>query len=185
MSDDGGTGPERRDEPERGELTHLDPRGRARMVDVTGKAETARTAVAEGRIRMARATLEAIVEGSVAKGDVEAVARIAGIMGGKRTAELIPLCHVLPGASVSVELIPDPELPGLRVRAEARVAGPTGVEMEALTAASVTLLTVYDMAKALDRGMVLEGIRLVEKQGGRSGRWSASSEEPEPGPGSP
>lgn len=153
-------------------LTHLDAQGRPRMVDVTGKEETHRKAVAEGAIRMAPETLAAIQAGSTPKGDVLQVAQVAGIQGGKRAGELIPLCHVLPGASLSVYLDPDPELPGVRVRAEAEVRGQTGVEMEALTAASISLLTIYDMAKAMDRGMVLEGIRLVSKAGGRSGDWS-------------
>lgn len=154
-----------------GELTHQDSEGRPRMVDVTAKEASRRLARAEGWIRMRPETLQAIREGSTAKGDVLQVARIAGIMGGKRTAELVPLCHVLPGASLAVDLEPDPDLPGVRVRAEARVAGTTGVEMEALTAVSVALLTVYDMAKALDRGMEMGGIRLVRKEGGRSGVW--------------
>ena len=158
-------------------LTHQDPDGRPRMVDVTGKARTARRAVATGSIRMSRATLDAIVEGRSEKGDALQVAELAGIMAGKRTGELIPLCHVLPGASVSVELEADPAIPGVRARAEARYAGRTGVEMEALTAVSVALLTVYDMAKALDRGMVVEGVRLIRKEGGASGEWSASEEE--------
>lgn len=160
-------------EGEEGGLTHLGPRGEARMVDVTGKEETLRVAVAEGRIRMAKATLEAIVAGDAPKGDVLGTARLSGILAAKRTAELIPLCHALPGASTSVELEPDHGLPGIVVRAEARYRGRTGVEMEALTAVSVALLTVYDMAKALDRSMTLEGVRLVSKEGGRSGSWRA------------
>lgn len=152
--------------------THLDEEGRARMVDVTGKDETRRVALAQGRIRMDSRTLEAILGGEIEKGEVLPVARIAGIQAGKRTGELIPLCHVLPGASVSVDIEPDRDLPGLVVRAEAVYAGRTGVEMEALTAVAVTLLTVYDMAKALDRGMVLEEVRLLRKEGGRSGTWS-------------
>lgn len=146
------------------------------MVDVSGKAGTRRRAAAEGAIRMAPATLSAILEGRTPKGDVLQVARIAGIQAGKRTGDLIPLCHMLPGASVAVDLWEDSTLPGIRVRAEASVEGQTGVEMEALTAASVALLTVYDMAKALDRGMSLEGIRLLEKEGGRSGSWVRDSE---------
>ncbi|MEQ9568798.1 MAG: cyclic pyranopterin monophosphate synthase MoaC, partial [Longimicrobiales bacterium] len=149
--------------------THLDERGQARMVDVTGKDETVRRAVAEGRIRMAPATLQALVDGALEKGEAFAVARLAGIQAGKKTADLIPLCHALPGASVTVELEPDPELPGVVVTAEARYRGRTGVEMEALTAVSVALLTVYDMAKALDRGMVVEDVRLRSKEGGASG----------------
>lgn len=159
-------------------LTHLDGRGNARMVDVSEKSETNRKAVAEGAIRMREETLRAIVHGDTAKGDVFQVARIAGIQAGKRTGDLIPLCHVLPGASVSVTLEADPGLPGIRVRAEAGFKGRTGVEMEALTAASVALLTIYDMAKALDRGMILEAIRLVSKEGGQSGSWSAEDGSP-------
>ncbi|HZD04987.1 MAG TPA: cyclic pyranopterin monophosphate synthase MoaC [Longimicrobiales bacterium] len=147
------------------------------MVDVSGKDVTRRTAVATGRIRMAPETLRAIVDGRGPKGDVLQVARLAGIMGGKRTGELIPLCHVLPGASVDVAVEPDETLPGVVVRAEARVTGRTGVEMEALTAVSVALLTVYDMVKALDRGMVLEAVRLLRKEGGRSGTWTAGEDE--------
>jgi cyclic pyranopterin phosphate synthase len=141
------------------------------MVDVSRKGETPRRAVAEGTIRMEPETLSAITGGESPKGDVLQVARIAGIQAGKRSGELIPLCHLLPGASVVVDLEADPDLPGIRVTAEATIQGRTGVEMEALTAVSIALLTVYDMAKAMDRGMVLEGIRLVLKEGGRSGRW--------------
>ena len=153
-------------------LTHIDTKGNPRMVDVSGKADTARTAVAEGRIRMSSDTLDAIRGGTVHKGDVLQVARLAGIMAGKRTADLIPLCHMLPGASIAVELVLDETLPGIVLRAEARITGRTGVEMEALTAVSVGLLTVYDMAKSLDRGMVIEDIRLLRKDGGKSGTWS-------------
>jgi len=152
-------------------LTHLDAEGRARMVDVSDKAETRRRAVASGRIRMAKATLDRILAGNAPKGDVLGVARIAGIQAGKRAGDLIPLCHVIPGASLTVTLEPDADLPGLVVRAEASCAGQTGVEMEALTAAALALLTVYDMAKALDRNMVVEAVRLDLKEGGRSGRW--------------
>jgi len=162
---------------DRPELTHQDPEGRARMVDVTGKTVTERRAVARGRIRMSPGTLDAILEGRTDKGDALQVAELAGILAGKRTGELIPLCHVLPGAAVSAALEPDPELPGVRARAEARYAGRTGVEMEALTAVAVALLTVYDMAKSLDRGMVVEEIRLVRKEGGASGVWTAPEEE--------
>ena len=142
------------------------------MVDVSGKAPSARTAVAEGRIRMSSDTLAAIRGGKVHKGDVLQVARLAGVMAGKRTGDLIPLCHMLPGASITVDLDLDETLPGIVLRAEARITGQTGVEMEALTAVSVGLLTVYDMAKSLDRGMVIEGIRLLRKDGGQSGTWS-------------
>lgn len=154
-------------------LTHLDEAGRARMVDVTAKDETVRRAVARGRIRMAPETLSALVEGTLEKGEALSVARLAGIQAGKKTADLIPLCHALPGASVTVEFEPDPSLPGIVARAEARYRGRTGVEMEALTAVSVALLTIYDMAKARDRGMVVEDVRLERKEGGASGSWSA------------
>jgi cyclic pyranopterin phosphate synthase len=154
-------------------LTHVDAEGRPRMVDVTEKEPTARRALAEGYIVMSADTLRMIVAGETPKGNVIQVAELAGVMGGKKTADLIPLCHALPGASVKVSLVPDDELPGLRARAEARVVDRTGVEMEALTAVSVALLTVYDMAKAVDRGMRIEGVRLLEKEGGRSGSWRA------------
>ncbi len=154
-------------------LTHVGADGEARMVDVSAKAETARLAVAEGRVRMAAATLTAILAGDAKKGDVIGAARIAGIMGAKRTSDLIPLCHPLQLTKVAVDITPDEGLPGLRIRAEARCVGPTGVEMEALTAVSVACLTVYDMAKAIDRGMIIEGIGLIEKHGGKSGAWRA------------
>jgi cyclic pyranopterin phosphate synthase len=154
-------------------LTHLDAEGRANMVDVTSKDVTQRRAVAEGHIEMAKETLDLIVSGQTPKGDPLKVAELAGIMGGKKTADLIPLCHALPGASVEVSLEVDASLPGVRARAVAKVSGQTGVEMEALTAVSVALLTVYDMAKAVDRGMRIGGIRLLEKEGGRSGRFTA------------
>lgn len=153
------------------ELTHLDSQGRARMVDVGGKAETQRVAIALGRIRMNAATLAALRDGTTPKGDVLAVARIAGIMAAKRTAELIPLCHPLALDAVSVEFafVDD----GVEARATASLTGRTGVEMEALTAVSVALLTVYDMAKAIDKAMVIDGVRLIEKRGGKSGDWRA------------
>jgi cyclic pyranopterin phosphate synthase len=154
-------------------LTHVDAEGRATMVDVTSKATTRRVALAEGAIVMEEATLSAILSGRTKKGDPLQVAELAGIMAGKKTADLIPLCHALPGASVHVTLEADPALPGVRARAQATYAGQTGVEMEALTAVSVALLTVYDMVKAIDRGMRIEGIRLLSKEGGASGRWSA------------
>ena len=157
----------------RDSLTHYDDEGRPRMVDVTGKGVSRRLARAEGRIVMSEATLERIRIGGLAKGNPLAVAELAGIMGGKRTADLIPLCHALPGATVAVTAELDDSLPGVVVEAEARVSGPTGVEMEALTAVSVALLTVYDMLKAVDRGMRIEGIRLLHKEGGRSGSWDA------------
>lgn len=150
-------------------LTHLDERGAARMVDVGGKAETSRVAVARGHIRMSAQARDAIAAGAVAKGDVLAVARVAGIMAAKRTAELVPLCHPLLLTRVEVVLTLGEE--GLTAEATVATSGQTGVEMEALTATSVALLTIYDMAKALDRGMVIECVRLVEKRGGKSGDW--------------
>ena len=154
-------------------LTHLDEEGRASMVDVSTKHVSARRAVAEGRIVMAPETLERILEGRTAKGDPIQVAEIAGIMAGKRTADLIPLCHPLPGTTVKVALRTEASPPSVVARAEARVSGQTGVEMEALTAVSVALLTIYDMVKAVDKGMRIEGVRLLEKEGGKSGRWTA------------
>lgn len=156
-------------------LTHQDAEGRARMVDVGGKAETRRVAVAEGHLRMAAGTLDALRANRVPKGDPLLVAQIAGIQAAKRTADLIPLCHPLPLTAVRVELEVDAELPGVRARATAEVFGRTGVEMEALTAVSVALLAAYDMLKAIDRGMRIEGIRLIEKSGGRSGDWRADT----------
>lgn len=143
------------------------------MVDVSDKVGTSREALAEGWIRMNADTLDLIRAGDAPKGDVLGTARIAGIQAGKRTGELIPLCHILPAMSVQVDVALDPDVPGVRARATARVAGQTGVELEALTAVSVALLTVYDMVKAVDRGMEIGGIRLLEKKGGRSGSWSA------------
>ncbi len=154
------------------ELTHLDSQGKARMVDVGGKAETQRVAVAEGRIRMSPAALAAIRDGAVPKGDVLAAARIAGIMAAKKTAELIPLCHPLALDAVTLDFIVEDS--AVRAVATASLTGRTGVEMEALTAVSVALLTVYDMAKAIDKGMVIEAIRLIEKRGGKSGDWKAA-----------
>ncbi|MFH1763197.1 MAG: cyclic pyranopterin monophosphate synthase MoaC [Gemmatimonadota bacterium] len=153
-------------------LTHLDPKGHARMVDVSDKEKTVRKAVAEGSIRMAPETLAAIQTGDTPKGEVLQVARLAGIQAGKRTGELIPLCHLLPGTSLAVDVEVDSEIPGVRVRSTATLSGQTGVEMEALTATAVALLTVYDMVKSMDRSMVMEGIRLISKEGGRSGRWT-------------
>ena len=153
------------------ELSHLDERGRARMVDVGGKDETERRARAEALVVMAPATLQLIADGAVPKGDVLASARLAGIMAAKRTHELIPLCHPLNLSAVNVEMEADPALPGLRVTTEARLRGRTGVEMEALVAASVAALTIYDMCKAVDRGMEVRSVRLLEKSGGRSGTW--------------
>lgn len=154
-------------------LTHLDETGAASMVDVTGKDVTDRTAVAVGAVVMRPETLAMIVSGDTPKGDVIATARIAGIMAAKRTHELIPLCHPLLIGKASVDIVADEELPGLRVTATVRVSGKTGVEMEALTAASVACLTIYDMAKAVEKGMRIEGIRLLEKTGGKSGPWRA------------
>ena len=151
------------------DLSHLDDDGRARMVDVGAKSETARTARAEGSIRMSAQALAAVESNTVAKGDVIAVARIAGIMAAKKTAELIPLCHPLPLTDAGVDIDVDRALPGLRVTAWAATYGKTGVEMEALTGASVALLTIYDMAKAIDRAMEISGVRLTEKRGGKSG----------------
>lgn len=154
-------------------LTHLDAAGQANMVDVTDKAATDRVARAEGRVVMQTATLDLIRDGDARKGDVLGTARLAGIMAAKRTHELIPLCHPLLISKVRVECALDSELPGVVVTAEVRVHGPTGVEMEALTAVSVACLTVYDMVKAADRGMRIEGVRLLAKSGGRSGVYAA------------
>jgi cyclic pyranopterin monophosphate synthase len=153
------------------DLTHIDAEGRARMVDVGEKAETARTASAEGFITMTLETLDAIAQNALSKGDALAAARIAGIMAAKRTAELIPLCHPIALTDVGVDLEADRSLPGLRVTAWASTRARTGVEMEALAAVTVALLTIYDMAKALDRGMEISGVHLTEKRGGRSGDW--------------
>ena len=153
------------------ELTHLDAQGKARMVDVGSKAETQRVAVAEGLIAMSAEALAAIRDGAVPKGDVLAAARIAGIMAAKKTAELIPLCHPLALDAVTVDFAV--EAGAVKVTASASLTGRTGVEMEALTAASVALLTIYDMAKALDKGMIISGLRLLEKRGGKSGDWKA------------
>lgn len=157
-----------------GALTHLGPDGQANMVDVGGKDETVRTAVAEGFVMMQPETLAMIIAGNARKGDVIGTARIAGILAAKRAHELIPLCHPLLLTKIAVDIVEDTTLPGLRVTALARVTGKTGVEMEALTAASVACLTIYDMAKAVDRGMVISGIRLVEKTGGKSGDYRAA-----------
>jgi len=153
-----------------GELTHLDSSGAANMVDVSDKEATSRTAIAEGAVRMEPETLALIRAGDAKKGDVLGTARLAGIMAAKRTHELIPLCHPLLLTKVRVDCELDDALPGVRVTAEARVTGKTGVEMEALTAVSVACLTIYDMVKAADRGMRIDAIRLREKSGGRSGR---------------
>jgi cyclic pyranopterin phosphate synthase len=157
-------------------LTHLDAAGAANMVDVSDKAATARTARAEGAVVMLPETLRLIREGDAKKGDVIGTARLAGIMAAKRTHELIPLCHPLLLTKVKVDCDPDDALPGLRVTAEVRVTGQTGVEMEALTAVSLACLTIYDMVKAADRGMRIEGIRLLEKDGGKSGSWRSEGQ---------
>jgi cyclic pyranopterin phosphate synthase len=156
-------------------LTHIDERGAAHMVDVSAKEATSRTAVAEGFVSMKPETLGLVETATVKKGDVLATARIAGIMAAKRTHELIPLCHPLALSKVTVDLIPQPQPCGIRIEATVKVTGQTGVEMEALTAVSVAALTIYDMLKAADKAMRIEGIRLLEKTGGRSGRYSAES----------
>ena len=155
-------------------LTHFDAEGRAHMVDVSAKPATRRAAVAEGVVEMSAGTLALVAEGRAAKGDVLGVARLAGIMAAKRTADLIPLCHPLPLSRVALELVPDPALPGVRITATVATTGPTGVEMEALTAVSVAALTVYDMLKAAEKGMRITGIRLLRKEGGKSGLWEAA-----------
>ena len=154
-------------------LTHLGRGGYARMVDVSAKAATEREAIAEGRVVMTTQTLDVVLAGNAKKGDVLGAARIAGIMAAKRTHELIPLCHPLPVSNIAVDIEPERKLPGLNVRARVKVIGPTGVEMEALTAVAVACLTIYDMVKALERGMRIEGIRLLEKRGGKSGLYRA------------
>jgi len=155
------------------ELTHLDEHGQARMVDVGAKPETAREAVATGRVRMQGETLRQLREGNLPKGDVLGTARVAGIMAAKRTSELIPLCHPLLLTNVTVDFSFDDALSAVEIVATVKCRGQTGVEMEALTAVSVAALTIYDMAKAIERGMVIEGIRLLDKRGGKSGHWTA------------
>jgi cyclic pyranopterin phosphate synthase len=155
-------------------LTHIDAKGEARMVDVSAKPATERVAVAEGRVVMSTATLELIMSGNAKKGDVLGTARVAGIMAAKRTSELIPLCHPLALSKVTLDITPDKKLPGCIVCATVKVTGPTGVEMEALTAVSVACLTIYDMVKAAERGVRIENIHLLEKKGGKSGRYRAS-----------
>lgn len=156
-------------------LTHFDDAGRARMVDVGDKPETHRVAIARGRVRMMPQTLATIVEGRASKGDVLGVAQVAAIMGAKRTSDLVPMCHPLPITAVNVALNPDESLPGIEIEARVETRGKTGVEMEALTAVSVAALTVYDMVKAIDRGMAIEEVRLVHKSGGKSGEWNKES----------
>jgi cyclic pyranopterin monophosphate synthase len=154
-------------------LSHLGRGGEARMVDVSAKAPTERVAIAEGRVAMKAATLDLVLRGNAKKGDVLGAARVAGIMAAKRTHELIPLCHPLPVSKIAVDIEPDRTLPGLAVRATVKVTARTGVEMEALTAVAVACLTIYDMVKAVERGMRIEGIRLLEKRGGKSGYYRA------------
>ena len=154
-------------------LTHFDASGQAHMVDVSDKPVTARIAVAEGHIVMTAATLALVRAGRADKGDVLGIARVAGIMGAKRTADLIPLCHPLPITNVALDLIPDDTLPGIRITATVKTGGQTGVEMEALTAVTVAALTLYDMLKAAEKSMVISGIRLRLKDGGKSGRFEA------------
>jgi len=154
-----------------GKLSHFDEAGQAHMVDVSEKPVTSRIAVAEGHITMTAQTLALVTEGRAAKGDVLGVARLAGIMGAKKTAELIPLCHPLPITKVTVDLTPDPELPGVRITATVKTTGQTGVEMEALTAVSVAALTVHDMVKAVQKDMEIGGIKVTLKDGGKSGRF--------------
>jgi cyclic pyranopterin monophosphate synthase len=161
----------RKSSQDRPALTHIDTKGEARMVDVTAKPATERTAVAEGRVVMSKATLELIVSGNAQKGDVLGTARIAGIMAAKRTADLIPLCHPLALSNVTLNITPDKALPGCIIRAAVKVTGPTGGEMEALTAVSVACLTIYDMIKAVERGVRIENIHVVEKKGGKSGHY--------------
>lgn len=154
-------------------LTHFDTKGDAHMVDVSDKAVTSRVATAEGWVKMAPKTYDIINEGRAKKGDVLGVARLAGIMGAKKCADLIPLCHPLPITKVAVELTPDADLPGVRIEATVKTTGQTGVEMEALTAVNVAALTVYDMSKAVDKAMEIGGIRVILKDGGKSGRYEA------------
>jgi cyclic pyranopterin phosphate synthase len=158
-----------------GKLSHIGAGGEARMVDVSAKPATERVAIAEGRVLMAAKTLDLVLAGNAKKGDVLGAARIAGIMAAKKTHELIPLCHPLAVSKVAVDIAPDLKLPGLTVRATVKVTGQTGVEMEALTAVSVACLTIYDMVKAVERGMRIEGIRLIEKRGGKSGTYKTGT----------
>ena len=154
-------------------LSHIDQRGQARMVDVTAKAPTERVAVAEGRVIMRKATLDAVIAGNAMKGDVLGAARLAGIMAAKHTHGLIPLCHPLPITKVEIDIFPEHSFPGFLVQATVKVTGKTGVEMEALVAVSIACLTIYDMAKAIEKSMRIEGIRLLEKTGGKSGPYRA------------
>ncbi len=154
-------------------LTHFDSTGAAHMVDVSAKTPTARTAVAEGFVRMRPETLALVISGTAKKGDVLGIARLAGIMGAKKTADLIPLCHPLALSKVALDLVPVPDLPGIRVTATVKTTGPTGVEMEALMAVTTACLTIYDMLKAAEKGMEISGIRILLKDGGKSGRYEA------------
>jgi cyclic pyranopterin phosphate synthase len=159
--------------PDKQPLSHFDDRGQAHMVDVSAKPVTDRVAVAVGAVRMTTETLALISEGRAKKGDVLSVARLAGIMAAKKTSDLIPLCHPLPITRVALELMADPALPGVRIEATVKTSGQTGVEMEALTAVSVAALTIYDMVKAVEKSMVIDGVRLILKDGGKSGRYEA------------
>jgi len=154
-------------------LTHIDQRGEARMVDVSEKGATERTAIAEGRVLMRKETLDIVLEGNAMKGDVLGAARLAGIMAAKRTHGLIPLCHPLPLTKIEIDINPEHSLPGFLVQSTVKVVAKTGVEMEALTAVSIACLTIYDMVKAVERGIRIEGIRLLHKSGGKSGEWNA------------
>jgi len=156
-------------------LTHIDQRGQARMVDITEKGASERIAVAEGRVIMRKETLDLVLEGNALKGDVLGAARLAGIMAAKRTHGLIPLCHPLPLSKIEIEINPEHSLPGFLVQATVKATAKTGVEMEALTAVSISCLTIYDMVKAVERGIHIEGIRLLLKSGGKSGEWRAES----------
>ena len=158
-----------------GPLTHIDQRGEARMVDVSDKGATERIAVAEGRVLMRKETLDLVLEGNAMKGDVLGAARLAGIMAAKRTHGLIPLCHPLPLTKIEIEINPEHALPGFLVQATVKVIAKTGVEMEALTAVAIACLTIYDMVKAAERGMRIEGIRLLQQSGGKSGEWRAEA----------
>src|SRR5262245_7547775 len=167
---------------ERRRLSHVDRTGRPRMVDVSGKAVTARRAVAEATVTMSQETLSLVIDGGGAKGDVLGVAELAGVMGGKRTSELIPLCHPLALTDLQVSITPDRAAGALRIRAEAATTGQTGVEMEAMTAASVAALTVYDMVKGVERGVEVTGVRLLSKSGGKSGTWERHGGDARPRP---
>ena len=169
------------DRAERRRLTHVDRTGRPRMVDVSAKPPTPRRAVAEAFVALSAETLSLVIDGRAAKGDVLSAAELAGVMGGKRTSDLIPLCHPLALTDLLVTVTPDRVASGLRIRAEAATIGPTGVEMEALTAASVAALTVYDMVKGVERGVEIRSVRLVSKSGGQSGEWHRPADGPDPG----